>query len=691
MAAVMSYYTNPHDAGNDSRSPYLSPSMFIKPQHFGSEMSSRSANRKVAVNPTFFDDFNFSDHEEVPYRDVDTSSVYSSASTVDSHFSAVPDVKPQSDPSRLYLDIHKQRDEDAKISALQKRRRNIKNKAMEVGNQFLTMNAILFGFGTQERLDHEAAKIWWDDMRIKYTVTEEFVASSMPYVPGLKPTLKERLKLPVAFGAGLTDETYLDWVLDKARRMFLILLHLGIPEQIFGVIDGAWDDADLPVARKQVARLALCSQPDEEMDEKFWRLQYTFLLKGLESGDHIDYADYETVPIEVLEKLPTNGEYVAEKVVRPYGKRTHDFITRVTIPSTDDLMLHVETIRSRNIKHINIVELFASYTHEDCGYLLYRPAPLTSLDTFFRSPSYFIAAMSVSEKRVMAFNWITGICSAVAFLHSKSIRHGDINPLSIFVMGDGQKIMLSDAGPVLGTIDVFNRQTHSEIRDEYGAPEDYANAVDLVSLFGEQPYLATDPTVLCKSDVFSLACVIVDILTFISKLKMSTYKNHRRRSTALSVTSLSSSSSLGSSGSGRSARTAVFSGSIFNRSTITVVEREREHHRERPKSCSSTSSPMTRRESEAKSIPTRGKKQDISFRANLTSVRSWCDSLVEAAEEKDLDGTGDAVVRELVALCCRGMFTEKPRDRMGSGAVVSRLSVLADRLRKVLAEADKKP
>ncbi|KAK6344293.1 hypothetical protein TWF696_007933 [Orbilia brochopaga] len=674
MTEVMSFYHSRSSSAASSTSDFPTPlagSSQNIPHNFEVSVST---NGNVAVNPSFFDDARMSDES---YRDLEVLSLYSTLSTVDSHFSGLADVKPHTDPSRLYLDLQKERDEYADLTTLQKRRKQLKKKALAVGNQFLEMNAIIFGFGTQEKLDFEAAKIWWDDLRIKYTLTEEFVTSNIPYVPGLKPSLKERLKLPVAFGAGLTDETYLDWILHKARRMFLVLLHMGIPEQIFWIIDDAWDDEDLPIPRKTVPRLALSYRPNPEVDEKFWRIQYTFLLRGINHKDHIEYEEQETVPLEVLEKLPVSGDYVAEKVARPYGKKVQDFITRIKIPSKDELMLHIETIKSRNINHSNIVDLFASYTHQDAGYLLYRPALTTTLESFFRSPTYFIAALSATEKRVLAFNWIIGLVSAVAFLHLKNIRHGDINPLSIFVMDGGSKLMLCDAGPATGTLDVFNRLGRAEIRDEYGAPEDYADSTGLTTLFGDQLHMATEPAILCKSDVFSLACVIVDILTFVSRLKMTTYKNHRRRSADISRTSFSSSSSLGSSAA--SIRT-MFSAGIMNRSTLTVSDRPLSH------GSFTLHVPKSRRSSEVTSASGKPKKPDISFRGNLPAVRSWCDVLVEAAEDKDVDGTGDAVVRELIALCCRGMFTEKPRERMGSGAVVSRLGVLADRLRKLLAE-----
>ncbi|KAJ6259673.1 hypothetical protein Dda_5311 [Drechslerella dactyloides] len=672
MMEVLSFYNSRSSSAASSTSSFPTPlagSSQTIPHTF--EVP-KSANGNVAVNPSFFDDARISDES---YRDLDSLSLYSSLSTVDSHFSGLADIKPHTDPSRLYLDLQKERDEYADLTTLQKRRKQLKKKALAVGSQFLEMNAIIFGFGTQEKLDFEAAKIWWDELRIKYTLTEDFVTANIPYVPGLKPSLKERLKLPVAFGVGLTDETYMDWILHKARRMFLILLHMGIPEQIFWIIDDAWDDEDLPIPRKTVPRLALSYRPNEEVDERFWRVQYTFLLRGINPKEHIDYEEQEVVPLEVLEKLPASGDFVAEKVVRPYGKKAQDYITRITVPSKEDFMLHIETIKSRNISHANIVELFASYTFQDAGYLLYRPAPLTTLESFFRSPTYFIAALSATEKRVLAFNWIIGLVSAVAFLHLRNIRHGDINPLSVHVMEGGSKLMLCDAGPAPGMLDVFNRQGRTEIRDEYGAPEDYADSATLTALFGEQLYMAADPVVLCKSDVFSLACVMVDILTFVSKLKMTTYKNYRRRGAEVLRNSFSSSSSLGSSAG--SIRT-MFTAGIRNRSTVTVAER--------PLSTFSARSSKSRRDSEATSASGKAKKPDISFRGNLPAVRGWCDALVEAAEEKDVDGTGDAVVRELISLCCRGMFTEKPRERMGSGIVVSRLGVLADRLRKLLAE-----
>jgi hypothetical protein len=77
------------------------------------------------------------------------------------------------------------------------------------------------------------------------------------------------LDLSLAFGDGLTDGTYWEWIHTKARRIFLILVDLNMPDQIFGIIDDSWDDNDLPIALDQVEGLALREQRDEKIERRF--------------------------------------------------------------------------------------------------------------------------------------------------------------------------------------------------------------------------------------------------------------------------------------------------------------------------------------------------------------------------------------------------------------------------------------
>src|SRR3954466_16280184 len=80
----------------------------------------------------------------------------------------------------------------------------------------------------------QTENMWWDEKRIEATVTRQFVLSH------LLPDEQLRLDLPLGFGGGLTDDTYMDWIHQKAKRIFLILVDLGVPDQIFGVIDDSW-------------------------------------------------------------------------------------------------------------------------------------------------------------------------------------------------------------------------------------------------------------------------------------------------------------------------------------------------------------------------------------------------------------------------------------------------------------------
>src|SRR6187402_384162 len=131
--------------------------------------------------------------------------------------------------------------------------------------------------------------MWWDEERIDATVNRQFVVSK------LRPDEQLRLDLPLGFGDGLTDDTYMEWIELKAKRIFLILVDIGVPDQIFGVIDDSWDDDDLPVALDQVERLALTAEKDEKVEKKFYLRQFIYLLRNIQKGEHEYYDDEEVV------------------------------------------------------------------------------------------------------------------------------------------------------------------------------------------------------------------------------------------------------------------------------------------------------------------------------------------------------------------------------------------------------------
>ena len=71
----------------------------------------------------------------------------------------------------------------------------------------------------------------WTDEKVQETVTPAYIYSH------LRPNEQDILKRSLYFGGDLTDDTYIDWILTKGRRFFIILVTTGVAEQIFGVTD----------------------------------------------------------------------------------------------------------------------------------------------------------------------------------------------------------------------------------------------------------------------------------------------------------------------------------------------------------------------------------------------------------------------------------------------------------------------
>lgn len=164
----------------------------------------------------------------------------------------------------------------------------------------IALNALIYGYGGHSLVTPHTPlqQVWWTEERIKERVTRDFVSSK------LRAEERGTLDQPLGFGDGLTDDTYLDWILERARRLFLILAEIGVPDQIFGVIDDSWDDDDLPIPPENVSRLALSYDYNVVLNRKFYQAQFTYLLRELHQGAHIDYGPNEMVPVEFVYKLP---------------------------------------------------------------------------------------------------------------------------------------------------------------------------------------------------------------------------------------------------------------------------------------------------------------------------------------------------------------------------------------------------
>ena len=140
---------------------------------------------------------------------------------------------------------------------------------------------------------------WWTNERIERTVTEKYVLSK------LQPKDQINIKTHLAFGESLTDDSYLEWILHRSKRIFLALVDLGIQEQIFSVVDCFTEDEDLPLSREEIRQLPISSKHDAELREEFYRIQFKYLVRYVTPGTHVDYEPAEVVPINVV---PTRAQ-----------------------------------------------------------------------------------------------------------------------------------------------------------------------------------------------------------------------------------------------------------------------------------------------------------------------------------------------------------------------------------------------
>lgn len=403
--------------------------------------------------------------------------------------------------------------------------------------------------------------MWWDTDRIERTVTRQFVCSH------LLPEEIARLDLPLGFGDGLTDGTYWEWIDEKAKRIFLILVDLGIPDQIFGVIDDSWDDEDLPIALDQVERLALTRAKDQKLERRFFSRQFQYLLRHIEQGDHVVYDDVEVVPIDVVEKrqgLALNN--TIDKVELPNLKGLVFCRRRIPLGlergclSEEELLYEVDSIR--NLQNEHLVSYWGSYVHQGYGYVLFSPASDFSLKSFLTTTPNCYKNLDKPVRRQLVMNWIHCLVDTLCFVHNRGLSHGNIKPSTVLFTNENH-IFYSDfthlnADELASTFDKtsFDKESY-----DYAAPEQWfrptggstspgAHRKATLSSMSSSPdnftfsisrggadHGTNNPQTMLHApnphlnpqaaDVFSLGCVILELLSFLLKRQTRAFATHR--------------------------------------------------------------------------------------------------------------------------------------------------------------------
>jgi serine/threonine protein kinase len=403
--------------------------------------------------------------------------------------------------------------------------------------------------------------MWWDDQQIESTVTRDFVTAN------LQQAERKLLDKPVAFG-DLSDDTYIEWILEKTKRIFLILKELGVTDQIRYIVDDSWDDDDLPLPLEAIQRLNLTHNRDETMEKRFYKTQFRYLLRPVKEGEHMVYDADEVVPVEPVSKRPGfSFDHTLEKVHIPgqdevYMRRRIVLGNAAGKVSGEDFVYEVQKMKS--IVHQHIISLRASYTYHGCGYVLLSPASDISLKGFFQVVPQQFKVLAKPQRRQTLMTWLHCLIDALAFLHRHGLAHNDIRPSTIMI-DESNSVFFADIGGFKQP-DV-DKKPHDIELYEYGAPERWVRGMavhesssptkyssggkkafptspspdkfpvgDTQSIISSPAWTGssaivnewrntfTDPH---KSDVFSLACVWLDIVTFLLKRKSNSFSSHR--------------------------------------------------------------------------------------------------------------------------------------------------------------------
>lgn len=300
----------------------------------------------------------------------------------------------------------------------------------------------------------------------------EFIFSNLPQ--GILP----RLVAPLPWGEGLTSETYLDWILVKAGRLFLVLLDIGIPGRIFHLVDSSFDDNDLPIAAHSIDRLQLSQEPNAELDSKFFLAQWRFVVRGINEGDHIKYTENEGVPVEVLQTGTTLVREGIERVVLAGAVCKVYLRTQVTVGGAPHFFEEdevIEEIRSmKRLSHDHVYSIYASYFADNTVCILFSGAYERNLMSFLTDTPQSFKKLPKERRRELLVNWPHCLAHGLSWLHAHGQVHGLIRPSNILIDANfrifiGQYEALDTLLPPVKVDDVEAYQ--------YGPPERWVRSI----------------------------------------------------------------------------------------------------------------------------------------------------------------------------------------------------------------------
>ncbi|CAG8242329.1 unnamed protein product [Penicillium salamii] len=286
----------------------------------------------------------------------------------------------------------------------------------------------------------EQTSLWWPEERIKATLDAKYIVSR------LQPENIPRLFELPDWGEGLTSETYMEWILLKAGRVFLILDAIGIPDRIFALVNESCDDDDLPIAEHSIDLLHLSPYGEDlALDTRFFHAQWRYLVRGIAEGEHIVYTENEGVPVEAVRTNTGSGVHgrddTVDRVVLA-GSRCRVYMrTQVQVGgaphffSADEVLAEIRKLRK--LSHEHLISVYGSYLKEDNVCILFTGATAErSLHSFLTDEPLPFKRLLKEQRRQILITWPHCLASAVSWLHARGHSHGAIRPSNIFIDAD---------------------------------------------------------------------------------------------------------------------------------------------------------------------------------------------------------------------------------------------------------------
>lgn len=267
---------------------------------------------------------------------------------------------------------------------------------------------------------------WWTEEKVEATVTKHFVYTHL--------RANDAERLTDAVFADLSDKTYLECILEKARRLFLILVNLGVSGDILRLIEDSYDDENLPIDADDVTSLRLSRLHGQQIDLQFYRCQFKYLVRVVGEGEHIRYAQDERVPLHKVEQKAIGSQHVLEKVKLPSPVNQVFQLKRIHLhEDKSEMDILSEIAGTKTLSHEHTLSIFGSFVHNGHMHILLSPAAKYTLGQFLNDRPKSFEALPKPERRSHYVIWPHCLASALAWLHSHGTHHGAVRPSRILI------------------------------------------------------------------------------------------------------------------------------------------------------------------------------------------------------------------------------------------------------------------